>query len=393
MPSIVNNYTNEQLASAAYKDTGTASDEVPLNSDLGTASAANVQTSPTDTTAGALMAVGAFGLGTDGNSILDCDSELVTSFGFTSTVTTNMPSGLAGARLNGTLSTVARGAAEATQLFINTSTETWVRGRASGVWSAWKRTDPQAFGLGVDGTGPTLTGQLGGMTTSGVYSVDTDTSTDEPDITGRYIILRVEVRNVGSPVFDVIQHVHDEAGAIFYRYRDNSTWSAWKRTDPQAFGLGVAITRVATDLNDQTTEFQYYTGSAPNLPVAGLSTAVWCINSDSAPAQQIAMESQGGMWTRYRGSGSVWQSWEPVYTGANYQPDVPLSGLNVPREMYNNSGATINTGDTMGGSSLRAFVRNSSDVIALGASAAGTWLCIQGNNVPSQYTALFVRIA
>lgn len=55
MPDIVNNYTNEQIASAAYKDTGVDPDQVPLNSDLGTASTADVQTSPTDATAGAIL--------------------------------------------------------------------------------------------------------------------------------------------------------------------------------------------------------------------------------------------------------------------------------------------------------------------------------------------------
>ena len=55
MPDIVNNYTNEQLASAAYRNTGVDPDQVPLNSDLGTASTADVQTSPTDATAGAVL--------------------------------------------------------------------------------------------------------------------------------------------------------------------------------------------------------------------------------------------------------------------------------------------------------------------------------------------------
>lgn len=52
MPDIVNNYTNEQLGSAAYKDSGTASDETPLNSDLGTMALVDKQASPADTTAG-----------------------------------------------------------------------------------------------------------------------------------------------------------------------------------------------------------------------------------------------------------------------------------------------------------------------------------------------------
>lgn len=43
------------FGTAAYVNTGTASNEIPLNSDLGTASTKDVQTSPTDATAGRLL--------------------------------------------------------------------------------------------------------------------------------------------------------------------------------------------------------------------------------------------------------------------------------------------------------------------------------------------------
>ena len=54
------------VGGAAFVDTGTGAGQVPTNADLptfGTAATANVQTSPTDNTAGRLMVVGAFGLG------------------------------------------------------------------------------------------------------------------------------------------------------------------------------------------------------------------------------------------------------------------------------------------------------------------------------------------
>lgn len=55
MPDIVNNYTNEQLEDAAYKKTGLDPSEIPLNSDLGTAAYSDIQTSPSDATAGAVL--------------------------------------------------------------------------------------------------------------------------------------------------------------------------------------------------------------------------------------------------------------------------------------------------------------------------------------------------
>lgn len=47
--------TIDDLGTAALADTGTGAGNVPLNSDLGTASTKNVQSSPTDATAGAVL--------------------------------------------------------------------------------------------------------------------------------------------------------------------------------------------------------------------------------------------------------------------------------------------------------------------------------------------------
>ena len=74
--------TNLGLGTAATKDTGTASNQIPLNSDLGTASTANVTTSATDTTAGRLLKVGDFGLGSAANIPSSTDANAIVIAGF-----------------------------------------------------------------------------------------------------------------------------------------------------------------------------------------------------------------------------------------------------------------------------------------------------------------------
>lgn len=79
-----------------YRRSTGAWDEVAIVSDLGTAAAANVQTSSTDTTDGALMAVGAFGIGGNGITTANLNTIEVGGIYAFSGSTTNAPNTNAG---------------------------------------------------------------------------------------------------------------------------------------------------------------------------------------------------------------------------------------------------------------------------------------------------------
>lgn len=139
MVDIVNNYTNEQLEDAAYKKTGVNPSEIPLNSDLGTAAYSDVQTSPTDTTTGAVMTVGAFGNGSIANeSTINCNTFLESGRRGHSASVSNGPSGQTfGIVICDYYTTGSSG--RGSQHFIGTSgIGIWQRTMTSGTWSDWQ---------------------------------------------------------------------------------------------------------------------------------------------------------------------------------------------------------------------------------------------------------------
>ena len=118
-----------------HHDVGTAADEVPLNSDLGTAATANVTTWASDTTAGRLLRVGDFGLGdTNGANVTDLNTVPATglnSFGFPSA---NRPSIIT----DGTVQTITYNTGYTSQLAISVvGSVVCMRYKNSGNWTAW----------------------------------------------------------------------------------------------------------------------------------------------------------------------------------------------------------------------------------------------------------------
>ena len=100
----------------------------------GTASLANKQTSSTDTTAGALMAVGAFGIGTENTEQLsDLDTVIETSITRFSGAQANRPFNF------GTLFTQSYSTSEKTQTATGvTADQISYRRMQNGTWSAWQ---------------------------------------------------------------------------------------------------------------------------------------------------------------------------------------------------------------------------------------------------------------
>lgn len=120
----------------------------PLISDLatvaslGTAATRNVQTSAADTTAGRLLAVGAFGLGGNSPTVPSDDCNLVEVGGFysTSSGTLNVPVGVASGSQLLHMSFNSGASATETQLIIGRITgaqRMWFRSKAVGTWQAW----------------------------------------------------------------------------------------------------------------------------------------------------------------------------------------------------------------------------------------------------------------
>jgi len=241
------------FGTAATKNTGTGSDQIPLNSDLGNASLATVQTSATDTTAGALMAVGAFGLGGLGPTRFSGDVDTVL-YGVNSlpigNTATNTPVSESGILTCAMWDTDGAGF----QTFHSVVTEaTYVRRRISNSWSDWKRIDPQAFGLGVSTlTSEAFTGDCNTLLVSGNYFIEA-AATNKP-IAG-IGTLSVEVVNATNTVQ---RFTGVTFGDVYVRTQNGGTWSDWVELwteysyQPQTIGGGLNVPQMMKIISGTT---------------------------------------------------------------------------------------------------------------------------------------------
>ena len=231
----------------------------------GTAATADVQTSPTDATAGALMAVGAFGLGTDSIGYIGAGQDADTY-------------------------------------------------DVSGVYYA---------------------GFSNGYTTGSAF-------------------LTVEA-SAGTRVKQIWRQANGTG--IAERYKD-ATWSEWKRTDPQAFGLGGYVISADTDYDSG----DYLVGGNYITPSSAMSNApsdytsgrhVIAVDGTAIYIAQtlygVSSSDKGKIWSRAF-DGVTWSDWEPVYTGANFQPEV-RAGLNT-KDVYFMVSGTVAVDATVSGSLL-----------------------------------------
>ena len=164
-----------------------------------------------------------------------------------------------------------------------------------------------------------------------------------------------------------------------------------------AFGLGV------TDLPDQpglnaddiNVLGWNYASSPVNGPLSG-TTRFFTIPSTVGGGRGIQWAypvNVSTIYYRIQSSSSTWSAWQPVYTGANYQPETSL-GIGVVRLMLNNSGGTISNTGTIAGASL-LNVRFNADLTSWsgGIAPTGTWKQVFGVSLAAGETGYFVRIA
>ena len=339
--AIVNDGTGDPLRTAYSKLNDNFTDTANAASKL-------VQTSPTDTTAGAIMAVGAFGLGADGITATGSLNNIVGQgfYGVIYTSVSDLPSDYPTTG-RGALNVFRRNDASITQELYDARTPAkWVRSYYT-TWSAWQRTDPQGFGYGNNqnqfiGSGLNPDDYI---TTGVFYGGFTS-----PTASTAFLVVD------GSSGTRVRQTWYDSVSSASETRYLNGTWSAWQRTDPQAFGLGLddPLNEVPiTDLHDlSATTFTAYSSPDANAPT-NLNGVVRFEarngGTSSIRGYLYAVDSDGAHNTKVN-IGGTWSAWEPVYTGANFQPEV-RAGLNT-KDVYFMVSGTVAVDATVSGSLL-----------------------------------------
>jgi hypothetical protein len=198
------------------------------------------QTSATDTTAGSVMTVGAFGLGTNSGR-LATDTRLETTSGLwrTNNATLNVPltSNCQGLTIAGSSTT------NCSQILMNqSSNRIWVQQQSAGVWSGWievlrtsnvqtSTTDTTAgalmavgaFGLGNAGTAPLVT--LDDAKTAGLYRyASSDPSAPSSGSAGPVLVMVDQASRVHQ-----VAAVNVTPGSFRTRYWNGTTWGDWQQ--------------------------------------------------------------------------------------------------------------------------------------------------------------------
>jgi len=158
-------------------------------------------------------------------------------------------------------------------------------------------------------------------------------------------------------------------------------------------GLGTTISVNGTD--DDAASY--------NWPVLGAgSTPVWwVVETFGVGGRKIQRASFAFVIGGYEstvfirvGHDEAWSDWQPIYTGANYQPETSLYGLNVVRLMRNVSGGVVLDGGTVSGTLLKVMYFDSTGQgQQSGATALGTWKNVSGRSTSNLEYGYFVRIS
>jgi hypothetical protein len=90
--------------------------------------------------------------------------------------------------------------------------------------------------------------------------------------------------------------------------------------------------------------------------------------------------------------GTTWSAWQPVYTGANYQPS-QFDALGYVLRVRNLSGGSIANGATVSGTLLRAQHNNSSGGIEQQPALSGQWVALGGVSVANNNIADFSKVS
>lgn len=187
---------------------------------------------------------------------------------------------------------------------------------------------PGAFGIGSDQAVRWSTTNLDDITVNGFYDVDgadTGKPSDAAPLGGQLIHINVADENNATQMFFTVSLTSSEI-RIYRRQKIIGTWSAWKRIDPQAFGLGgESVAPPSTDadtLDDDSTFF--YSGAWTNTPVSygylqvyaapnsGYAKQVFTVTALSTGSENRIFERN-----RYGGGGAGWTEWVEIYHTGN----------------------------------------------------------------------------
>jgi hypothetical protein len=215
-------------------------------------------------------------------------------------------------------------------------------------------------------------------------------------------VLHVE-RNIASGAIRAQQDISYVDGSKATRERDSSdTWSTWQSIDPQAFGLGLESVGLQVPSDDcnavVSTGFYYVQNGTTNSPLTGTLGGVLIHeirSSGSATLRYAQTVKGGGEHYERENVGGTWTAWQPVYTGANYQPDSSAFGIGVVRLMRNVSGGNIANDASVAGANLKAIYFNASlAMVESGTAVVGTWKSV-GNtgSMPDDFVSYYVRTA
>ena len=150
------------------------------------------------------------------------------------------------------------------------------------------------------------------------------------------------------------------------------------------------------DLNDALTPGDWKVASATtsNTPTGhgiltvkrGSSAHVWHTWLTMSGSSQV-------MYNRTSDSaGATWTPWQPVFTGASYQPD-SIDGIGVVRLLKNVSGSNITSGQSVAGGGLLQVFINSAGVVNSSGTPTGTYKNVFGQTLANNSGSYFVRIA
>ena len=240
-------------------------------------------------------------------------------------------------------------------------------------------------------TSPTAEADLNSNTTSGDFAFIRDSTANTPAGMGASGVLTVKVRSEDSGVYRLSQTIRGADGGIFERQNSGGTWSDWKRTDPQAFGWGLSTgLNSSADLDTYIVSGQYSVQSAsPNNPTGNAILTVGVRNSTNVTQFLEATISTSGIYRRTLSAG-VWSAWQPVYTGANYQPEV-IGGIGVAQLMQNASGGNQFAGNDYAGSLLRFTKFVAGVPTADGTPVTSVWKYLGNSTLANLDFSMYVR--
>lgn len=102
---------------------------------------------------------------------------------------------------------------------------------------------------------------------------------------------------------------------------------------------------------------------------------------------------EGGTFVQFASTSTTWSAWQPVYTGANYQPFSP-TGIGCRLLLNNNSGSNLSQGAAVDGALLKDVDFDSGGNLVVNTSVkSGDWIHVGGALCSNLQSSIFVKVA